>query len=92
LEDFGGLRSIVALLSKIAVVEAAGCCELEGFCIVDKSIWDKVVLDSRRELSKRGEGKKELFGRRYQGWRVVGIVEPGRQVTVGEEVAAHDQP
>jgi len=43
-------------------------------------------LVSGRELSKRGKWKKELFGRWDQGWRFVGIVEPGREVTVGEEV------
>jgi hypothetical protein len=82
-----GSAGVGTLLSKIAVVEAAGCRGIECFCIVNGSIWDKVVLDSRGELSKRGEGKKELFGRRYQGWRFVGIIEPGRQVTVGEEVS-----
>ncbi len=54
--------------------------------MADGSIWDKVVLGSESELSKRGQGKKELFGRRDQGWCFVGITEPGRQVTVGEEV------
>jgi hypothetical protein len=34
------------LLSKIAVVEAAGCRGIKSFGMADRAIWDKVVLGS----------------------------------------------